>query len=169
MMSRLSKLREKWRPVAATIVASLAGIFVAIFLVRGIWSSYLQNGTGFLQKDLWDWLALLIVPIVLAVGGYFFRRAERRSETEIAEARAKIDRSISGDRLEEEALQQYLDRMTELLLKEKLLSAPPGDEVHAVARARTLTVLRRLDGTRKGLLLRFLFEVGLINRETADS
>ena len=45
--------------------------------------------------------------------------------------------------------------MTELLLDKKLRESEV-DEVRAVARARTFTVLRRLDGERKGALIRFL-------------
>ena len=39
------------------------------------------------------------------------------------------------------------------------------DDIRSVLRARTLTVLRMLDGERKGLLLRFLYQTKLINSE----
>jgi hypothetical protein len=35
-------------------------------------------------KTLWDWLDLLIIPFVLAIGGIWFSRAERRHEQVIA-------------------------------------------------------------------------------------
>jgi Pentapeptide repeats (9 copies) len=41
-----------------------------------------------------------------------------------------------------------------------------GDEVRTLARARTLTVLTRLDGVRKGSVLRFLYESNLIVGES---
>jgi hypothetical protein len=37
--------------------------------------------------------------------------------------------------------------------------------VHIVAQARTLTVLGRLDGSRKGSVLHFSYESGLIYKE----
>lgn len=64
-----------------------------------------------------------------------------------------------------ECLQAYLDRMTQLLLKEGLLASEPQSEVRHVARAHTLEVLGRLDGKRKGDLLRFLQEPELIKKE----
>jgi uncharacterized protein YjbI with pentapeptide repeats len=51
--------------------------------------------------------------------------------------------------------------MTELLLKDKL-QTKENEEVRNVARIRTLKVVRGLDGIRKGLVLQFLYEAGLI-------
>jgi hypothetical protein len=42
-----------------------------------------------IEKSLWDWLKLLIVPVVLllggALGGYFFTRSENRRAQRIAD------------------------------------------------------------------------------------
>ena len=54
--------------------------------------------------------------------------------------------------------------MAELLLEKKLRTTE-NKEVRNVARTRTLAVLRTLDGTRKGIVLRFLKEAGLIDKE----
>jgi hypothetical protein len=43
-----------------------------------------------------------------------------------------------------------------------LYKARPGDSLSSVARARTLTVLPRLDGDRKARVVQFLHESGLI-------
>jgi len=102
-------------------------------------------------KTLWDWMQLLIVPSVLAIGAYYLNSSERKNEREIA-----------TDRQQEAALQAYLDRMTELLLEKKLLTTK-SKEVHNVARIRTRTILRGLDPLRKGLVLDFLYEAGLIS------
>ena len=59
----------------------------------------------------------------------------------------------------------YLDRMADLLLKEGLRAPDENKKVRrAVARARTLTVLRGLDCRRKGLVVEFLKESGLIDK-----
>lgn len=106
--------------------------------------------TQIYHRTMWDWLQLLIIPVVLAGAVFLLNRSERRNELVITE-----------QRLQEEALQSYLDKMTELLLNKRLrLSA--DDEERAVARTRTLTVLRRLDEVRKGIVIRFLHESGLI-------
>jgi uncharacterized protein YjbI with pentapeptide repeats len=109
-------------------------------------------------KTFWDWLGLLIIPVLLAVGGLWF--THRREESE---------RKRQDDRLREEALLGYIDRMAELMLEKGLGGPAKGqpaedDPVRDVARSRTLLVLRRLDGERKGHLLRFLHESELIVR-----
>jgi uncharacterized protein YjbI with pentapeptide repeats len=116
-------------------------------------------------KSVWDWLDLLLVPVVLAVAGLLFNRSERRAEREIAAKRAETDREIAADRAREATLQSYLDKMTELMLEKGLRASEPDAEVRDIARARTLTVLRMLDEVRKGLLLRFLHEAALIGWE----
>jgi uncharacterized protein YjbI with pentapeptide repeats len=55
--------------------------------------------------------------------------------------------------------------MTELLLRNNLRTSQPEDEVRAVANTLTLSSVRTLDPVRKGLLLRFLFEAQLIEKE----
>ena len=102
-------------------------------------------------KTLWDWFELLFVPTALALAVWFLNRAERQTEREIAHDQAR-----------ETALQNYFDRMTELLLEKELRRSEPNTEVRDIARARTLAVLRFLDGTRKGTLMRFLYEANLI-------
>jgi hypothetical protein len=66
------------------------------------------------------------------------------------------------------ALQAFLDHMSELQANKEqpLHSAQPFDSVSTVARARTLTVLPRLDGSRKWSVLQYLYESKLIKNET---
>lgn len=114
---------------------------------------------------------LILVPAVLAAGAAVFtwltdkRRQEaeeRRAKAELdaQEKRAQCDRDIEQDRSRETVLQSYLDRMTDLI--DGLRESEPDDAKRSIARARTLTVLRQLDGERKGLLLQFLNCSGLI-------
>lgn len=126
---------------------------------------YTKPDSDFVRgKTLWDWMQLFIIPIFLSIGVFFLNRSERVSERQRSEERMTLEREIAADRQRETALQTYLDRMADLLLKEKLRTSR-NKEIRNVARIRTLTVLRGLDGTRKGLVLRFLQEAGLINKE----
>jgi hypothetical protein len=113
---------------------------------------------------LWDWIKLLIVPAVIAGGGIWFNQQQRERELQVADQRAQDD-----------ALQAYLDQMAQLMLLEEADKTKPerfkpkplrkslqGDEVRILARARTLTVLRRLDSGRKRSVLDFLYEAELI-------
>jgi uncharacterized protein YjbI with pentapeptide repeats/drug/metabolite transporter superfamily protein YnfA len=137
-----------WHPTASQglVLAIRGAIFLGISVLIA----------SAVDKTLWDWLDLLIIPVVLAIGGYLFTRSENRATRTSAEQRAQ-----------DEALQAYLDQIGQMLLdKEKpLRQSNEADEVRTLARARTLTVLERLDGDRKGSVARFLYESGLINRD----
>jgi uncharacterized protein YjbI with pentapeptide repeats len=127
------------------------------------------------QRTFWDWLDLLIVPVVLALGGYLFNRSENRrtqkiatqqrtADQEIADQRLKADREIAAQRRQDDTLQAYLDQIGQLLLDKDrpLRKSEVGDEVRTLARARTLTVLARLDKDRKESVVQFLLESGLL-------
>jgi hypothetical protein len=101
-------------------------------------------------------LAALAVPVAIAIGTTWFSAQQNDANTRIAQ-----------DQQQETALQTYLDQMSSLLLDNKLKESQPGDAVRDIARARTLTVLSQLNGTRKGELVRFLKEANLINRYKA--
>ena len=115
-------------------------------------------------KTLWDWMELLIIPLVLAGGAFFLNQSERAVEREIVEKRAELERENAKDHQREQALQAYLDRMSELLINDSLQTTRKKS-VRNVARTRTLSVLRDLDGRRKGEVIKFLHEAGLINND----
>lgn len=119
------------------------------------------KNTGFEAKTLWDWMELLIIPLVLAIGAFFLQQSERAIERQTANDRAELEREIAKDRQQEIALQAYITQISELLLKENLRTTKKK-AVRDVARTRTLTVLRRLDSERKGLVIKFLQETELI-------
>jgi hypothetical protein len=101
---------------------------------------------------LWDWMKLLVVPLVIAGIGIWFNAQQRTLELESTETRAQSD-----------ALEAYLKDMTTLLVDKGLRKAQPGDDLTTAARARTLTVLNRLSDTHKIAVLRFLNETKLID------
>jgi hypothetical protein len=106
------------------------------------------------EKTLWDWLGLLIIPIVLALGGVLFSNAERKQE-----------RAIAAERTHNETLRNYLDAMSDLIIIHHLDKSMEGDRVREIARARTLAALRALDGPRRGSVVRFLADARLIQME----
>ena len=122
------------------------------------------KNTGFETKTLWDWMDLLIIPLFLAGGAFFLNRSESVVERQAAEDRAKLEREIALDRQQEGALQAYFDRMSELLLKEKLRTTEVP-EVRDVARTRTISVMRVLDRRRNNLVIQFLREAKLLTDE----
>jgi uncharacterized protein YjbI with pentapeptide repeats len=118
-------------------------------------------------KTLWDWLNTLIIPASLAVLGLLFQRQQQQQ----SEKQAKLEKEIANINLHEEALQSYLDRLSDLLINKELTNLSGDDPLREVAldiiRARTLSILRRLgdDGTRKGSVIQFLADVGLVDKD----
>src|SRR3712207_6635261 len=85
-------------------------------------------------------------------------------QAEREERRAEAERELAEQRAQDEALQAYLDQMSTLLLEKDLRSSPEDSEVRTLARARTLTVLGRLDPSRKTVVMRFLVEAKLVRK-----
>ncbi len=148
--SFMSELVPDWRPTREQVLWAVR-IVVALVFVLGLLTLI---GLPF-GITLWEWLKLLIVPAVIAAGGLWFNRQQRNREMEIAEQRSQ-----------DEALQAYLDQMSQLLTDkdQPLHKAQQHDSLSTVARARTLTVLTRLDGERKRSVLQFLYESRLITK-----
>jgi hypothetical protein len=96
--------------------------------------------------------------------------ASRGSRTNAQEAqnienrRAEAERELAEQRAQDEALQAYLSQMSSLLLDKDLRTSEEDSEVRTLARARTLTVLGRLDPSRKTAVTRFLSEAKLVQR-----
>jgi uncharacterized protein YjbI with pentapeptide repeats len=128
-----------WQPTVSQVLW-----MVRIAIILGL---LLLIGYAY-ETTIWDWLELLIVPAAIAgvatVGGAWF----------------------TGQRAQDAALQAYLDKMSELLIDAQLREKDdPYEDTRVTARARTLAVLRELDGGRKRIVLLFLREARLINRE----
>jgi len=119
-------------------------------------------------KTLWDWLqllAILAVPVAISIGTLWFSAQQSQASSQASDKQHQTDLQVANDQQQETALQTYLDRMSDLLLNNKLRESQPGDEVRNVTRARTLTILPQLNGKRKGELVRFLKESGLIDEK----
>jgi hypothetical protein len=148
--SFIRDLVPDWRPTREQVLWTLR-IAIVLVVVLGLLTLI---GLPF-GITLWEWVKLLVVPVVIAGGGIWFNRQQRDRELRNAEQRAQ-----------DEALQAYLDQMSGLLADRDrpLHRAQVGDSLSTIARARTLTVLPRLYGARKGSVLQFLSEAGLVSK-----
>jgi uncharacterized protein YjbI with pentapeptide repeats len=166
---------DVWATWWGWFVLAVAFVVLLIVLVVLAWMGRIETGFGVYipdpaiqptptrAKTLWDWMDLLLVPLVLAVGAAFFAWLTNKRQRETAEQRLREQRRIEHDRVRAAALQTYLDCMTELL-QAGLRTSEPDDETRHIARVQTLATLRQLDGERKGWLLRFLYESNLIGK-----
>jgi uncharacterized protein YjbI with pentapeptide repeats len=162
------------------LIATLVGALVIVGLLLA-WAYRSQaHWTGFVGyarpksddqdyvpgKTLWDWLQLLLIPATLSAAVLLFNNWQGNRDRERAERQALADRQVAIDDQRERALQTFFDEMSDLMLTEDLRESKPGSDVRTVARTRALSTLSRLDGVRKGSLVRFLDEARLLQRPT---
>jgi uncharacterized protein YjbI with pentapeptide repeats len=188
----MGRFRSWWQQLmqhrVAIGVVAIVLIVVIVLIIIGYqfdWTGF--NGNNKSGKTLWDWLQLLIIPIIFAIGGFWLNQiqkdrdekateaqkdrdekateAQKQREENAAKEREKLERESREDNQRETALQAYLDKMSELLLEKQLRKSAEEDEVREIARARTLTVLRGLDPNRKASVIQFLAESGLIDKK----
>src|SRR5216683_2834596 len=166
----VSRLRSWWQNRsklllvvgAMVLLMGVVVLIIAGYIFKWDWTGFNEHrGPNILQyqpaKTLWDWLQLLgvlAIPVAVVLGvAWFTTKQGQASEAE------------NKDNHHEAALQAYIDNMLELLLAKNLRSSTEDEEVQKIARVRTLTVLRRLDAERKGSVLQFLHESGLIGKD----
>jgi hypothetical protein len=138
------------------------GIAALVFLIIVICGYVFGwKWTGLPKRTLWDWLDLLIVPVVLAIGGYLFTLSDSRRT-----------RDQADHRREEDVLQAYLDQMWQLLLNKDLRStskANSNSEALTAARVSTLTTLERIHHRdKKRLIVKFflwMWQRSLLKRQ----
>jgi uncharacterized protein YjbI with pentapeptide repeats len=129
------------------------------------------RSTGLHDKTLWDWLQLLVVPIVIALLAGLFttvqilyqQAAEERLQSRITDQNAEIQRFIEEQRAQRASIGAYLDLMTQLLLENSLSFSEENSEVRAIAQAQTTRVLRDADPSSKQTILLFLYDSKLIS------
>ncbi|TRU89116.1 MAG: pentapeptide repeat-containing protein [Microcystis novacekii Mn_MB_F_20050700_S1] len=118
--------------------------------------------SGFQKKSFWDWLQLLIIPLMLALGAFYLNSA--------ADFR---DYQIAQEQKHQEILTDYFSKMQDLIVETKKSKQTPGSkesnseeglllEFRPTAQALTLSVLEQLDGKRKGKVIIYLAESQLI-------
>ena len=123
-------MESTWKTRLVNLL-KITGMIIILFLIAvaiifSIWRASFVSWTGFGDfitptgefirgKTVWDWMELLIIPLSLLIGGYILNRSERDIERQRAEDRTKLEREIAADRQREAALQNYLDRMADLL------------------------------------------------------
>jgi hypothetical protein len=170
--------KNHW-PLLALGALALVVVAIAIpgYVLKWSWTGLVDIPEHTETRLAWDWLVLLIIPVILGLGAFWFNNQARKSEQALVREERGNDRAIAADRAREDALQGYLDRVSELVLDKNPRDSNAGDVVRDVARIRTLAVLRDLEEYpkgrkdrgvrfiregRKSQVVKFLYEAGLI-------
>jgi hypothetical protein len=139
--------------VAVFWSAILTGI-VGGFFLGWSWTGFKNNGT------LWDWVGLLSAPVFVSALPFVFGGGQSGNADGGGKEPATIEATTNEQ--QQAALGAYQEYMFELLLNNNLIGSPPGSDVREVARARTLTALRRVGKKHKREVVQFLYEAKLI-------
>jgi hypothetical protein len=119
--------------------------------------------TGFGERKLWDWQALLFVPVTIVLIASLLTLYQTTRQQTIETKRADDAKQLEALRAERATLQAYLEHMGMLLLEENLREVEDEESaVRLLARARTLAVLDGASAEREVRVLEFLFETQLI-------
>jgi uncharacterized protein YjbI with pentapeptide repeats len=148
--------------LGVVLVAAMAFV-VAAYTRRWAWTGFAGSPREEQPaKTLWDWLQLIGIPLTLAAVAFALNLAQSGRDQRHEDARAAAERRLADEQRREDAVNAYFRQISDLMLDRKLLTSQQGSEVQTIARTLTLAVLRRLDGRRKGSVLQFLNESGLI-------
>lgn len=136
------------------------------------WTGFEETGTRVLidqAKTVWDWLQLLCLPVFILIGAWWLgSRLEGIGKRTVNE-RNMVEKEVAADSRYEGVLAAYFDTMTDLLMRGGLPTASKESTVRRIAHARTYAVLRRLDGKRKGDVVQFLYDAGLLHKPATIS
>jgi glycosyltransferase involved in cell wall biosynthesis/uncharacterized protein YjbI with pentapeptide repeats len=154
----------------AAFLGAVVGVIVARLILFGLTGKFGFAGNTvwdyhFAGKTVWNYLDVFLVPVVVALVTLWLTLWDNRRQRKAAEAARERELEVENQRAQDEALQAYLDKMTELTTDKQLYEKEnPFDPTRVTARARTLATLIQLDGDRKKRVVQFLYEAQLINR-----
>jgi Pentapeptide repeats (8 copies) len=126
------------------------------------WWKRLYRWTGWRGKTLWDWQALLFVPVTIALIASLITLYQTIRQQEIEKDRAQAAQQLEAISAERAMVQAYLEDMGIFLLEKDLRTEGENSDVRLLARARTLAVLDVVSGDREVRVLEFLSETKLI-------
>lgn len=148
---------------------------------------------GLPDINWWDVFNALIIPVALAFIAFGFQKCsednnnqiaqeqrqqdleiaqkQREHDLQIAQEQREQDLAIAADNQEVQYLNAYIDSITDLLLQSSAADLETQARIQDLLRAETLTVLRNVNGDRKAIVVRMLYEQDLlfINPEEPDT
>ena len=157
------------------LLAGLSYLYPDSYKWTGIAESNRVDNSRHRRRTLWDWLGLWIIPFIFtasAIGFAGFQNQANtnynKSQSAIANTQQANDRIIAHMQEQQNVVQTYLDRMSDLLLNPNIRDKQ-GNDVRILAKARTLTILMDLDPDQKATIVNFLYYGDLIGQASSQT
>jgi len=111
-------------------------------------------------------VSLLLLPIVLTIGGLIFTGRQEERQQALEAQRAARELHLAEQIAQEDALQAYIDQMSDLVQAHDLLACKTSCwATQALAQARTETVIQSLDAVHNRSVVRFLDGADLLGKK----
>ncbi len=164
-----ARLRSWWQKIKTHLITTTLIVLFMAFVVLVIFGGYKLNWdwTGFngnnkSGKSLWDWMQLFFIPVLLGFGAVLLT-SRLSKDLKIAKDQIEAGRKAAQEARWTENLQAYLDKMSDILLKQSEPGQDKEEQVLRIAQARTKAILSLLSPNRKKAVMVFLQETGLLN------
>src|SRR5215212_7476356 len=163
----------QWLTVTVAVLVTLGVLSYLIYIGYGLgWTGFgpsrMNEGVQ-PSKTLWEWLGLLFVPTILALGGalggFLLNRMQKQHDVQIEKAQKEREEAAAIQHAQDELLRDYLDQMSDLMVVRKLREKPPQSDLHRLAQARTIATLLGLDKDHKKRPLKLVYELNLITKD----
>src|SRR5215210_6376973 len=163
-MGRYQLFRISWKVVAPALLIT---IVLAAGIILGWWSwktligwralvDYINPRGASQKKEALQVYAVIVAGVIASITA-----AVGLANLRLTRKNLEQQRVLEAERAQEDALQSYFEQMGDLMTDHNLINTERED-IRQVARSQTVTLLARLDGARKGSLVRFLHAAGLI-------
>jgi uncharacterized protein YjbI with pentapeptide repeats len=161
IMDEPRREEEKTRGDNAARKAGMGlGIFFAllllIFLIVRL-HSFIGPTTPTEKKDFVQLLVVIFGGLIGFAGAYFAWGNLRHNQRTL-----QFTQDNEAQKAQDAALQEYVTQIGNLLFNNDI---PVNEKTHLLVRMHTLTIFRRLDGSRKGSTLMFQYGLRLLDRQ----
>src|SRR5262249_789439 len=119
------------RAVWLFIILSCIIFVICGYVFRITWTGFYAYKDPKIERDhtqtVWDWLQLLALPVFVSIVASLLNSSDNERERRMTAQRDKTERDIALENRQATLLQDYLDRMSTLLLEHDL--GNPGTSV----------------------------------------
>src|SRR5919112_669351 len=163
-MGRYRLFRISWMVVAVSL---LTAIILATGIILGWWSwktligwralvDYIKPKGASQKKEVLQVYAVIVAGVIASITA-----AVGLANLRLTRKNLEQQRELETERAQEDALQSYFEQIGDLLTDHDLINTERED-IRQLAQSQTVTLLARLNGPRKGSVVRFLQAAGLI-------